>query len=349
MRYCQFAMILLCSLAMAGLSAGAQESQAGQVKQRQSSIPATVEPLMAPDAAVITIHGLCQNRPPLLRLGETLPAFPDKATPETDGGSASNECDTIVTRSQFENLINAINPSARPEKRRRFAEDYSETALYAEQARQLGLDKSPEFEELARFRSLEALTQIYKHYMQEKAAEISDADLEKFYKEHPERFEQFSLKRVFVPKEKAHDAAHAAANPVAEEAEMKKVADKIRDQLAAGGDFDALQDKAYKASGDNDSALETDLGDKWTRDNLPAGYLKVVAALHPGQVAEPVLFGDGWYIFKLVSKRMIPLSEARAQMQALTVNDLVKSLKKSIKPEVNGAYFEGTNSATGAR
>jgi parvulin-like peptidyl-prolyl isomerase len=287
------------------------------------------------------MRGLCENQPPLRHLGETLAPFPDKTTPDgADGGSASGGCQTVVTRSQFENLVNAINPNTRAEKRRRFAEDYPETVLYAQQARQLGLDKTPEFQELARFRSLEALSQIYKHYMQEKAAEISDADVEKFYKEHSERFEQFALKRVFVPKEKLHDSAHPATNPAADEAEMKKVAERIRKEVAAGGDFDVLQDKAYKASGDKESALATDLGDKWTRDNLPPGYLKVVSTLQPGQVADPVLFGDGWYIFKLISKRMIPLSEAKTQMEGLIINDLAKSLKKSIKPDVNRAYFE---------
>lgn len=337
MRYCQFVVILFCSLGMAPQVA-AQQSQTAQVSGSQASAPAPPEPLIAADSAVITVHGLCEKQPPLLHLGQTVPPFADKTAPGA-GTASSSECDTVVTRSQFENLINAINPNARPEKRRRFAEDYPETALYAQQARQIGLDKSPEFQELLRFRSQEALAQIYKHYVQEMAAEMPEAEVQQFYKDHPERFEQFALKRVFVPKGKLHDA-HPAADPAADEAEMKKVAEQIRKELAAGGDFDALQDKAYKAAGDKESVLETDLGDKWTRDNLPPGYLKVVSTLQPGQVAEPVLFGDGWYIFKLISTRMIPAGEARTQMEALTINDLVKSLKRSIKPEVNRAYFE---------
>ncbi|MGA8489086.1 MAG: peptidylprolyl isomerase [Terriglobales bacterium] len=327
-------------------AAAAQQSQGSKAANSQPSPPASPEPLFAPDTPVITMHGLCEDQPPLVHLGVTSESIPDKGAPEkptkdgADSADASESCNTVVTRSQFENLINAINPNARPEKRRRFAEDYSDTALYAQQARLIGLDKTPEFHELQRFRSLEALSQIYKHYMQEKAAEIPDADVEKFYKEHPERFEQFALKRVFVPKEKLHDDAHPATDPAAEAAAMKKVAEQIRQQLVAGANIDDMQDKAYKAAGDKDSVLETDLGDKWTRDNLPAGYLKVVSTLKPGQVADPVLFGDGWYIFKLISTRMIPLSEARPQMEALTINDLAKSLKKSIKPEVNRAYFQ---------
>jgi parvulin-like peptidyl-prolyl isomerase len=211
--------------------------------------------------------------------------------------------------------------------------------LYAQQGHLLGLEKTPEFQELVRFRTLEALSQIYKHYMQEKAAEIPDANVQKFYQENPQRFEQFALKRVFVPKSKLHDPAHPVSDPAADAAAMKAVADKIRAEAAAGTDFDALQDEAYKSAGDNESALETDLGDKWTRDNLPAGYLKVVLTLQPGQTAQPVLFGDGWYVFKLISKRMIPIGEARTQMQALAINDMVKALKNSIKTELNTAYF----------
>jgi PPIC-type PPIASE domain len=339
-RCSQFILVLFCWLTMTYQFAAAQQSD-GKVSDPQASSPVMAEPLIVADTPVITMHGLCESQPPLLHLGETLPPFPDKAASgAADGGSGDSGCNTVVTRVQFENLMNAINPNTRPEKRRRFAEDYPETALYAEQARQIGLDKSPEFHELLRYRTLDALSQIYKHYMQEKAAEIPEAEVQKFYKEHPERFEQFALKRVFVPKDKLHDAAHPATDPAADEAQMKKVAEQLRKEAAAGAEFDTLQDKAYKAAGDKDSVLETDLGDKWTRDNLPVGYLKVVSTMQPGQVADPVLFGDGWYIFKLISKRMIPANEARTQMEALTINDLVKSLKKSIKPEINRAYFD---------
>jgi hypothetical protein len=340
MRCSQLVLIVAFGLGMASLNASAQQSQGGNAPDnRASAVPATSQPAVAPDAAVITVHGLCEKQPPLLNLGQTLPPFPDKSPDGSDGGAPSSGCNTVVTRIQFENLINALNPKTRPDKRRRFADDYSETVLYAQQGRQLGLDKTPEFQELVRFRNMEALSQMYKRYMQQRASEISDADLEKFYKENLARFEQFGLKRVFVPKEKIHDAAHPAISAAADQAEMKKVAERIRGEAAAGADFDLLQEKAYKAAGDTESVLETDLGDKWTRDNLPPGYLKAVSAMQPGQVAEPVLFGDGWYIFKLVSRQTIPLSEARAQMQSLTINDLAKSLKKSIKPDLNGSYF----------
>jgi parvulin-like peptidyl-prolyl isomerase len=337
MRFSQFALILFCALCLASWTAVAQQGPAGKASDK-ATLDAP-EPLLGPATPVITMRGLCQNQPPLLHLGETLPPYSDKPADGAKGGSASSDCDTVVTRSQFENLMNAINPASRPEKRRRFAQDYPETVLYAEQARQLNLDKTPEFQELVKYRTLDALAQIYKHYMQEMAAETSDAAVAKFYKEHPERFEQFALKRIFVPKDKLHDEAHPATDVAAEEAQMKKVAEQIRQEIAAGGDFDALQDKAYKAAGDNESALETDLGDKWTRDNLPPGYLKVVETMKPGQVAEPVLFGDGWYIFKLISTRMIPLNEAKPQMESLIINDLAKSLKKSIRPELNSDYF----------
>ena len=339
MRCCQFVVILFCSLGLATLDAVAQGSQAGKVSDSRTSIPAAPEPLLTPNTPVITMHGLCQNQPPLVHLGETTTPYSDK-TAADPGGASSSECKTVMTRSEFENLVNAINPNVRAERRLHFAEDYPETVLYAEQARQLGLDKTPEFQELAKFRTLEALSQIYKHYMQAKAAEVSDAEVEKFYKENQDRFELFALKRVFVPKGKVHKDAHAAVDSAADEAEMKNVAEKIRAELVAGGDFDVLQDKAYKAAGDNDSVLETDLGNKWNRDNLPPGYLKVVSKLQPGQVADPVLFGDGWYIFKLISKQITPLSEARAPMQVFTINDLVKSLKKNINSDVNRAYFQ---------
>src|SRR5579872_2415734 len=194
MRYCQFVVVLFCSLGLASLDATAQGSQSGKASDSHASTQAAPEPLITPDTPVITMHGLCQNQPPLVRLGETATPYSDKTATEP-GRASFSECKTVMTRSEFENLINAINPNARPDKRLHFAEDYPETLLYAEQARQLGLDKTPEFQELAKFRTLEALSQLYKHYMQAKSAEVSDAEVEKFYKENQDRFESFALKR----------------------------------------------------------------------------------------------------------------------------------------------------------
>ncbi len=326
-------MILCCSIVPVRLVAQTQPSQPSRGSAAQSSVPK-----FGPDSPVLTIRGLCENRPPIAHLGQPLPPLKNDTT--------AIDCQSVLTRSRFENLVNALNPNTPPDKRRRFAMDYSDIALYAQQAQQLGLDKTAEFQELAKFKYMDALGMVYKHYIQQLANAIPDSEVEKYYKEHSERFEEFGLKRIFVPKGKLQAGGYPSSPSAEDQAEMKKVADRLRKAAADGGDFDKLQDEAYLAAGDKESALTTDLGAKWTRDNMPAGYQKVVLGMQPGQIADPVLFGDGWYIFKLVSRQMIPIGEARETMEGLLINDLVKSLKGSIKPEVNRAYFGGSESGS---
>ena len=129
--------------------------------------------------------------------------------------------------------------------------------LYARKARELGLDKEPAVQEEMRFASLQALSAALSRRFKAQAEEISDAEVEKIYKERPEKFEQVQLERIYIPKQKQHapdpDLKAAKPDPVADEAEMKAVSEKIQKEAVAGGDFQKLEDEAYQAAGIQDS------------------------------------------------------------------------------------------------
>jgi peptidyl-prolyl cis-trans isomerase C len=277
-----------------------------------------------PDTPVITIQGVCDN------------GFSDKSAVASSPDVRDKNCRTVVTRAQFEKLVDALLPVAPPAAKRKFANDYPENLLFAEKARQTGLDKDPDFEESLKFTILRALSTEFVKHAQDQARDISDADIEKVYKEHPELFLKIDLLRIYVPKEKEPPSQNQTRAAV--EAEMRAVAEKIRAQAAAGGDFEQLQEEAYKDAGMSDPP-EVNVGEQ-TRGTMSLDYQKAAFELEPGQVSQVVLSPIGFHIFKISSKKMVPLSEAKPILQSLRFRETIAAAKKNLKWELNEEYFK---------
>jgi parvulin-like peptidyl-prolyl cis-trans isomerase-like protein len=301
----------------------------------QATAPATET--VSPDTPVITIDGLCDK--PLSAQPATSSKAPENAVPG---------CKSVVTRGQLEAIGGMLTAKPTPAKMRRFAADLPELMLFAHTAQEQGLDKDPRFQDFYWYKTLQALQQVLLVTTQRKFNEVSDAGVEKFYKEHPDRFVQYTLMRVFVPKREP-DTSHpnydpaaqtaAKAKAAADDEEMLRVAKSIQREAAAGGDFEKLQEKAYKAAKSEEEPPDVDLGDKWTIDNMPKEYKDLLIHLQPGQVSEPAPHPFGWEIFKLVSKHTVPLKEARQMVQGLTMKDWRDALTATIHTQLNDGYF----------
>jgi len=288
---------------------------------------------VAPDAPVITIGGLCAKK--------EKSAEPSKeAKPEP-----TSECKTVVTREQFEKLVEALNPQMSGPVRKQLAEAYPRLLVFADKARELGIDQEPGFHEMMRFATLQLLTQRLTRHLQENAGNITDADAEKYYKENNSRFERAELLRVFIPKQKQLGAGggSVADNKAADEAAMKAVAEKIHTNAVGGKDFQQLQKEAFEAAGIASSTPKVDMG-KLSPGNLPVDHKKVFD-LEVGQVSELISDGGGYYIYKVISKEAVPLDQARPEInktiQSQRMQESTEALTKSIKSELNQEYFVG--------
>jgi len=309
--------------------------------------PAPVSKTVPADAPVITVEGLCDK--------STGPQSAMSSKDQEQSHSASDsfsaqqsDCKTVVTRAQLEAIGQMLTSKYAPAKMRRFASDIPELMLFAQTAQEKGLDKDPRFQDFLWYKSLQALQQILLVTTQRNFNEVSDAGVEKFYKEHPERFVQYTLMRVFVPKREQNTSqpnydpaaqAAAKAKAKADDEEMFQVAKSIQREAVAGGDFEKLQEKAYKAAKTDEEPPDVDLGDKWTVDNMPKDYKDMLIRMQPGQVSEPAPHPFGWEIFKLVSKRTVPLKEARQMVQGLTMKDWRDALTATIHTKLNDDYF----------
>ena len=326
----------------------------GAVAQIQQNAPATAgsttppasQPEVPLDAAVITIHGLCGN--------VFFPGSKQDASGSQSGAGAPDasaplmtpnpNCETVITRQEFESLMKGINPRIDPKLARSFAAQYPETLMFARKAVETGLDKDPAYQTVLQFKYQQALYSVFKSHVKENANALSDAELEKFYNEHRSRYEQFALLRIHVPDTKEHTPVPGSSDPpkidtAADEAVMKRLAIKIRAQAVAGGNFEKLQANAYKVAGVTEEPPDTDLGDKWTRDTFPAEYQAAVFSMKPGQVSEPIHNASGWHIIKLVSRHTVPWSEARDMTLQLIVADQANAIRKAVEGELNNQYL----------
>jgi hypothetical protein len=206
----------------------------------------------------------------------------------------------------------------------------------ARQATKQGLDKEERFQELVEFSRLQILTQELDRYLQKEAAKISDSDVSDFYGKNPELFERASLQRIFVPHSRqAQPGANAGAGDA-----MKLEAESLRARAAAGEDFEPLQQEAFAAAGLKGTSA-TSMG-AVRRSNLPAAHA-VVFALKPGDVSEVISDSTGFYVYKMVSKELLPLAqvkdEAAEALRGQRMKDLTRSVQESASVELNEAYF----------
>ena len=313
-------------------------------KSRDQILPQTPVP---PDAAVMTIHGLCGYTP---LPGTTDSSQPSAKTSDVTAITPDPKCETVVTRQQFENLMRGMAPKADPRGGRTVALNYEETLVFARKAVEAGLDKDPAWQGLLEFKYQQALYSIFKASVKQKANAMSDAELKSFYDANLPRFEEFKILRIFVPKAKEHQPSSTSTTSPnldvpAEEREMEALARRIRAEAVAGGDFDRLQAKAYKLAGQTDDPPDTDLGE-WTRDSIPEESAAAILNLKAGQISQPIGVGDGWQIVKLVSKRMVPWGdEARNKALQMVVADQANAVRKSIHTDFNNEYFSSAQNS----
>jgi len=342
MRYWWLVFMLFTSLALGRPSVQAQAVPAGNSAPGDKS-GLSSSSNVPPDAAVITIDGLCGSDS--FSIAE--PDVASKTPGSTDSKASSSSvalnpsCRTIITRVQFEKLASVIAPNQPPHATAELARFYSEQRLFAREARELGLDKDPHFDEILKFTYLQVLARALNERLA-RQANMTDAEFTKYYKEHAADFEQVALLQISIPKQKSHATQsgtmpQAKMDPVADEAAMKAEAEKIYSQAVAGGDFATLQEEAYTVAGDPDDAPDADMG-VVTRSELGDTQAEVFA-LQPGQVSKLISGKEAWHIFKVVSRQMMSESDAKRLVTGQRTQAAVDSLKKSVKPRLNDVYF----------
>jgi hypothetical protein len=365
MRIRSLAALLLCSMAVGqatSRSAAKPSSKAASAPAGARSSNGDNRTTVAPDAAVITIQGIC-----------------DTPAAKAAAGSAQpkSACKTVITRAQFEGLASALQPNMNPAMKRRLADLYPKMLVMAHEARKRGLENDPKYKEILQFAKLQILSQELSRSLKDESEKIPDADIEKYYKDNMSAFQQADMKRLFIPKEKQTESAEnesedsgqaagpakSAAKPeqakatdqksadqnkadeeakkTADEQAMKKEAETLHTRAAAGEDFDKLQKEAFDAAAIKGTPPSTSVG-KLTPSEVPVSH-RAVLDLKAGQVSDLITEPNGYYIYKVISKDTKPLAEARDQIRATLaqqrMQDTVQKIQESAKTDLNETYF----------
>ena len=281
---------------------------------------------VAPNAAVITIKGLCSTPAPKAAASKTAHASA-LAKPAA--------CQTVITKKQLELVIETVRPNLPPGQRRMLAQQYVELLVVANAATKAGIEKEPKVQEQLRLQKLQVLATAYSKERQQKEAEVPEADIEKYYKENAAKYEEAKLLRIYIPmvtqEGKPPDAAAS-----------KALAEKTQQRAAAGEDFDKLQKEAFSAASNKGTAPPVDLGER-RRGTLPPKQEEAVFALKVGEISAALDEASGYYIYKLVSKDTVPLDKVHDEIKSTLgrehLREGMEKLRSSVESTYNPAYF----------
>jgi hypothetical protein len=288
---------------------------------------------VAPNAPVVTIHGVCT-----------------KGSASTKTGSAkSDSCETVITKEQFNSMLSGMNLAAQisnPAAMRSFAESYAQLLALASEGEKSGAENDPRFQELMRIARIRALADTYRHSLEEKYSNPPQEEIEAYYKENISKYDSLKVERIIIPSINNNRTPAARAEY---QKKFQQMANDIHDRAARGEETQKLQDEVYKTLS-LPSPPKTDLGMK-RKGGLPAGIEKDLLALKPGEVTKLENEMSGMNIYKLHSRDTIPVEYVKAEivrdLHQKNMEAALKAVTGNIHPELNAEFFGPTGKTGG--
>src|SRR5580704_7311688 len=291
---------------------------------------------VAPNAPVITVIGVCAPKPkPADAKGTgatpaTAAKTPAAKTPA--GKTPAEDCKTVITKAEFETLANNLAPNITPQQKKQLAGLLPRWIAMSDEATKKHLDRTPQFKDRLKVNRMQILSQMLQQDVQKEAAEVPEEEIDKYYKEHADSFEQFNVDRMFVPRTKqpAAEAKEAEDKTKAEEAEqaMTKLAESLRERAAAGEDFVKLQKEAFEAAGMKIESPTVNLP-KVRHSGLPPAHAAVFE-LKPGDVSQVINDSGGHYIYKVEGKDMPTLDQVKDEIHTTLQNQRTREMMDKV-------------------
>ena len=310
-----------------GEKSGSQDAPAGKSPSAKSENQGSKE--LAPDAADITIKGLCPTSAPKAAASKT-------ASETASTRAAAKPCETVVTKKQLDLLIDTVRPNLPPPQRRMLAQQYVELLTIANAASKADVEKEPKVKEQLRLSKLQILASSYSREMQQKEAEIPEADIQKYYEESAPKYEEAKLLRIYIPMVASEEGKPPDA------AATKALAEKIQQRATSGEDFDKLQKEAFTAAGSKGTPPSVDMGER-RRGTLPPKQEDAVFGLKAGEVSPALEETSGFYIYKVVSKDQVPLDKVHDEIKGTLARERfrenMEKLRSSVQTTYNETYF----------
>lgn len=291
-----------------------------QGSQNQNSQPSDSSAAVGPSQPVITVHGVCPVSAPI--------------APATEA-----ECEKVITREEFERLLNALNQGGQPASQRarqNLAQSYADYLAFASAARKTGIEETAQFREVMEFIRLRTISDLYRLSLQEKYRTPSAEDIEGYYKQHLPDYERVKLLRILVPRE-----APGTTDSSQFDKKALAAANSARERAVKGEDLAQIQKDVYSTLG-LDSPPPVDLGN-YARTNFLENERRDVFALKAGEVSPLETEPRNYVIYKITSKEILPLDQVKAEiareLSQQRFKDAIKAVTDSAHAEFNEQYF----------
>jgi len=225
--------------------------------------------------------------------------------------------DVVITVGDVQDRINKQAPFARGrytalDKRKELLDNLIRVEVMAKEAEKRGYDQDPE---VVRVKKQQMISKFLQKDFESrlKVEDVPDADVDKYYKEHPEEFNR-------------PDEVRVSQILLKDKAKAEKVAVEAR--KGDRNDAKPFRELVTKYSEDEDSKARG--GDLTSFDKASTLYPKPVieaafALKEIGDVSAPVKSDSGYHILRLMQKRpgfSRPLAEVKRQIQQRLFRDV---------------------------
>jgi hypothetical protein len=329
------------------------QAMPGMAMPGQAPAAETKPPVEVPmSAVVLTIKGVCPATTPTA----SKTAVADKTA--APAAKKPADCKTEMTRAQFEKIASGLSSNITPQLKRQLEQALPRFMAMSEAAKKKGLDKSPRYLETLKIAKMQILTTELQRQVQEEADKIPPAKVEEAYKKSPEAYEQFSLDRLFIPRykqvqaeekdeekegeklteeqQKVKEAAEKARQEKGEQ-ELNALADSLRERAAKGEDIVKLQKEAFEAAGQKVESPTVNLP-KVRRTGLPPAHAAVFD-VKVSEVSAVISDNGGHYVYKVVSKEVLPLDQVKDEIH----NKLKNEKQKAMMDEYTNSFSSVPN------
>lgn len=303
-------------LQSAGPAAAAQKASAPAAHLQSAGTDSEVSATQP----VITIHGLCNEG-------------------ASKGQKEADSCSKVITREQFEKLMNALNPGGQkisPGGRQNLARAYVEALAFEVAARNAGMEKTADYLEVMNWMRLRTTADLYRRSLKEEYRNPSQAEIDAYYREHKESFERVKLQRILVPREKFavgdnHDFDQTAL----------AAARNARERAARGEDFGRIQADIFTRL-HLGTPPATDLGSYGRADFMEKEAAEVFS-LQPGEISRLETEIKSYVIYKVAEKYTLRESQVKAEIARdiaqQKYQEALRAVTDSAQTDFNEQYF----------
>ena len=297
---------------------------------------------------------LCAQQPsPTVQPQAGVPAVgaPQGGTPQSAPAASEVKPDTVVmeangrkyTAAEVDKLIALLPPQYQQQARLR-PQMLSTILVYqklAEDATKEKLDQSSPYKEQIEFSRVQLLAQA-ELTLHGNSIQVSADDQQKYYKDHPEKFQEAKVRVIYVAFNPAPGKTGADGKSLPSEAESKTKIEGLRQQIAAGADFGKI---ARDNSDDKASAAKDgDFGVIKHNSAYPEPIKTAVFALKPGEMSQPIRLPNGFYLVRLEELNSQPYDEVNPQIIQEIRQERFQAWAKELQSQYdikveNASYF----------